>query len=149
MVLVIEGPNGAEIALEDGAKGLDIAFTRASREAKVTLKSGGREVTLENGKSLFGVAGQLRAFASPVRVVGDRTYVSPASAATVLGAARPRVLHIAHLQDLIRWTLLLVPGRLHRLTAIRSAFGRREDIGGGPRGRIERERAQEFVEGVH
>ncbi len=87
MVLVIEGPNGAEIALEEAAKGLDVAFTRAGRDAKVTLKSGGREVTLENGRSLFGVAGQLRALASPVRVVGDRTYVSPASAATVLGAA--------------------------------------------------------------
>lgn len=87
VVLVIEGPKGAEIALEDAAKGLDVSFTRLGRDSKVTLKSGGREVTLENGKSLFSVSGQLRALAAPVRVVGERTYVSPASAATVLGAA--------------------------------------------------------------
>lgn len=87
VVLVIEGPKGAEIALEDAARGLDVSFARAGRDAKVTLKSGGREVALENGRSLFSVDGQLRALAGPVRVVGDRTYVSPASAATVLGAA--------------------------------------------------------------
>lgn len=87
VVLVIEGPGGAEIALEEAARGLDISFSRSGRDARVTLKSGGREVTLENGKSLFSAAGQLRALAAPVRVVGDRTYVSPSSAATVLGAA--------------------------------------------------------------
>ena len=87
MVLVIEGPKGPEIALEEAAKGLDVSFSRQGRDAKVTLKSGGREVTLENGKSLFSVGGQLRAMAAPVRVVGERTYVSPTSAATVLGAA--------------------------------------------------------------
>ncbi len=87
VVLVIEGPKGAEIALEDAAKGLDVSFSRLGRDSKVTLKSRGREVTLENGKSLFSVSGQLRALAAPVRVVGERTYVSPSSAATVLGAA--------------------------------------------------------------
>ncbi len=87
VVLVIEGPRGAEIALEEAAKGLDIAFSRAGRDSKVTLKSGGREVTLENGKSLFSAAGQLKALSAPVRVVGERTYVSPLSAATVLGSA--------------------------------------------------------------
>ncbi len=87
VVLVIEGPRGAEIALEEAAKGLDIAFSRAGRDAKVTLQSGGREVTLENGKSLFSAAGQLKALSAPVRVVGERTYVSPSSAATVLGSA--------------------------------------------------------------
>ncbi len=86
-VVVVEGVKGGEIALEEAAKGLDVSFSRAGRDARVTLKSGGREVALENGKSLFNVAGQLRALASPVRVVGDRTYVSPPSAATVLGAA--------------------------------------------------------------
>lgn len=97
-VLVIEGPKGGEIALEEAAKGLDVAFSRAGRDARVTLKSGGREVTLENGKSLFNVGGQLRALASPVRVVGDRTYVSPASAATVLGAAlgQPAAFRMAY-----------------------------------------------------
>jgi N-acetylmuramoyl-L-alanine amidase len=87
VVLVIDGPKGPEIALEDAAKGLDLSFTRAGKDAKVTLKSGGREVTLENGKSLFTVGGQLKALAAPVRVVGERTYVSPPSAATVLAAA--------------------------------------------------------------
>ena len=87
VVLVIDGPKGPEIALEEAAKGLDVSFSRQGRDAKVTLKSGGREVTLENGKSLFSVGGQLRAMAAPVRVVGERTYVSPPSAATVLGAA--------------------------------------------------------------
>ncbi len=87
VVLVIEGPGGAEIALEEAAKGMDISFSRAGRDARVTLRSDGREVTLENGKSLFSAGGQLRALAAPVRVVGDRTYVSPPSAATVLGAA--------------------------------------------------------------
>jgi N-acetylmuramoyl-L-alanine amidase len=87
VVLVIDGPRGAEVALEEAAKGLDISFSRAGRDAKVTLKSGGREVTLENGKSLFSAAGQLRALGAPVRVVGERTYVSAPSAATVLGAA--------------------------------------------------------------
>ncbi|MBX7184664.1 MAG: N-acetylmuramoyl-L-alanine amidase [Vicinamibacteria bacterium] len=87
VVLVIDGPKGPEIALEEAAKGLDVSFSRQGRDAKVTLKSGGREVTLENGKSLFSVGGQLKAMAAPVRVVGERTYVSPPSAATVLGAA--------------------------------------------------------------
>lgn len=87
VVLVIEGPKGPEIALEEAAKGLDVSFSRQGRDAKVTLRSGGREVTLENGKSLFSVSGQLKAMAAPVRVVGERTYVSPPSAATVLGAA--------------------------------------------------------------
>lgn len=87
VVLVIEGPKGPEIALEEAAKGLDVSFSRQGRDAKVTLKSGGREVTLENGKSLFSVGGQLKAMAAPARVVGERTYVSPPSAATVLGAA--------------------------------------------------------------
>ncbi len=87
VVLVIDGPKGPEIALEEAAKGLDVSFSRQGRDAKVTLMSGGREVTLENGKSLFSVGGQLRAMAAPVRVVGERTYVSPPSAATVLGAA--------------------------------------------------------------
>ncbi|MBK5254401.1 MAG: N-acetylmuramoyl-L-alanine amidase [Vicinamibacteria bacterium] len=87
VVLVIDGPGGAEVALEEAAKGLDVSFSRAGRDAKVTLRSGGREVTLENGKSLFSVAGQLRALAAPVRVVGERTYVSAPSAAIVLGAA--------------------------------------------------------------
>lgn len=87
VVLVIEGPKGPEIALEEAAKGLDVSFSRQGRDAKVTLRSGGREVTLENGKSLFSVGGQLKAMAAPVRVVGERTYVSPPSAATVLGAA--------------------------------------------------------------
>lgn len=87
VVLVIEGPKGPEIALEEAAKGLDVSFSRAGRDAKVTLRSSGREVTLENGKSLFSVGGQLKAMAAPVRVVGERTYVSPTSAATVLGAA--------------------------------------------------------------
>ncbi len=83
----IEGPNGSEIALEEAARGLDISFSREGRDAKVTLKSGGREVMLENGKSLFSASGQLKAMAAPVRVVGERTWVSPSSAATVLGAA--------------------------------------------------------------
>jgi len=87
VVLVIEGPQGPEIALEEAAKGLDVSFTRVGRDAKVTLRSGGREVTLENGRSLFSVGGQLKAMAAPVRVVGERTYVSAPSAATVLGAA--------------------------------------------------------------
>lgn len=87
VVLVIEGPQGPEIALEEAARGLDVSFSRAGRDAKVTLRSGGREVTLENGKSLFTVGGQLRAMAAPARVVGERTYVSAPSAATVLGAA--------------------------------------------------------------
>jgi N-acetylmuramoyl-L-alanine amidase len=87
VVLVIEGPKGPEIALEEAAKGLDVSFSRQGRDGKVTLRSGGREVTLENGKSLFSVSGQLKAMAAPVRVVGERTYVSPPSAATVLGAA--------------------------------------------------------------
>jgi N-acetylmuramoyl-L-alanine amidase len=87
VVLVIDGPSGPEIALEEAAKGLDVAFSRQGRDARVTLKSGGREVTLENGKSLFSVGGQLKAMAAPVRVVGERSYVSPPSAATVLGAA--------------------------------------------------------------
>jgi N-acetylmuramoyl-L-alanine amidase len=87
VVLVIEGPKGPEIALEDAAKGLDISFARIGRDEKVVLRSGGREVMLENGKSLFSVSGQLKAMAAPVRVVGDRTYVSAPSAATVLGAA--------------------------------------------------------------
>ena len=86
-VLVIEGPRGAEIALEDAAKGLDITFLREGRDAKVTLRSRGREVMLENGRSLFTTDGQLRALAGPVRVVGERTYVTAPSAATVLGAA--------------------------------------------------------------
>ena len=85
-VLVIEGPQGGEVAIEDVSKGLDIAFSRAGRDARVALKSAGREVILDNGKSLFSVGGQLRALAAPVRVVGERTYVSPASAAIVLGA---------------------------------------------------------------
>ncbi len=87
VVLVIEGPRGSEIALEDAAKGLDVSFSRMGRDSKVTLKSGGREVMLENGRSLFSVGGQLKALAGPVRVVGERTYVSAPSAATVLGAA--------------------------------------------------------------
>ncbi|MEO5761292.1 MAG: N-acetylmuramoyl-L-alanine amidase [Vicinamibacteria bacterium] len=87
VVLVIEGPQGGEIALEEAAQGLDISFARTGRDARVTLKSGGREVILDNGKSLFTVGGQLRALPAPVRVVGDRTYVTPPSAATVLGAA--------------------------------------------------------------
>lgn len=87
VVLVIDGPKGPEIALEEAAKGLDVSFSRQGRDARVTLRSGGREVTLENGKSLFTVGGQLKAMAAPVRVVGERTYVSPPSAATVLGAA--------------------------------------------------------------
>ena len=87
VVLVIEGPKGPEIALEDAAKGLDVTFSREGRDARVTLRSGGREVTLENGKSLFSISGQLKAMAAPVRVVGERTYVSAPSAATVLGAA--------------------------------------------------------------
>lgn len=86
-VLIIDGPRGAEVALEEAARGLDISFSRAGRDARVTLRSSGREVTLENGKSLFSVGGQLRALAAPVRVVGERTYVSAPSAATVLGAA--------------------------------------------------------------
>jgi len=86
-VLVIDGPRGAEVALEDAARGLAISFSRAGRDETVTLRSGGREVRLENGKSLFSVGGQLRALAAPVRVVGERTYVSAPSAATVLGAA--------------------------------------------------------------
>jgi N-acetylmuramoyl-L-alanine amidase len=86
-VLIIDGPRGAEIALEDAARGLDIAFSRDGRDGKVTLRSRGREVTLENGRSLFSTDGQLRALAGPVRVVGERTYVTPPSAATVLGAA--------------------------------------------------------------
>ena len=87
VVLVIEGPKGSEIALEDAARGLDVTFSRSGRDSKVTLKSGGREVILENGRSLFSVGGGLRALAAPVRVVGERTYVSLPSAATVLGAA--------------------------------------------------------------
>jgi N-acetylmuramoyl-L-alanine amidase len=87
VALVIEGPKGAEIALEDAARGLDISFSRSGRDARVTLRSGGREVMLENGRSLFSVGGQLKAMAGPVRVVGERTYVSPSSAATVLAAA--------------------------------------------------------------
>jgi N-acetylmuramoyl-L-alanine amidase len=87
VVLVIEGPKGPEIALEEAAKGLDISFSRVGRDEKVVLRSGGREVMLENGKSLFSVSGQLKAMAAPVRVVGERTYVSAPSAATVLGAA--------------------------------------------------------------
>jgi N-acetylmuramoyl-L-alanine amidase len=87
VVLVLEGPRGGEIALEEAAKGLEIAFSRAGRDSKVTLRSGGREVTLENGKSLFSAGGQLKALSAPVRVVGERTYLSPASAAIVLGAA--------------------------------------------------------------
>lgn len=87
VVLVIDGPRGPEIALEEAAKGLDVTFSRAGRDAKVTLRSGGREVTLENGRSLFSVGGQLKAMSAPVRVVGERTYVSALSAATVLGAA--------------------------------------------------------------
>ena len=87
VALVIEGPKGPEIALEEAARGLDIVFSRVGRDEKVTLRSGGREVMLENGKSLFSVSGQLKALASPVRVVGERTYVSASSAATVLGAA--------------------------------------------------------------
>ena len=87
VVLVIDGPRGPEIALEEPAKGLDVTFSRAGRDAKVTLRSGGREVTLENGRSLFSVGGQLKAMSAPVRVVGERTYVSALSAATVLGAA--------------------------------------------------------------
>jgi len=86
-VLIIDGPKGGEIALEDAARGLDISFSREGRDAKVTLRSRGREVTLENGRSLFTTDGQLRALAGPVRVVGERTYVTPPSAATVLGAA--------------------------------------------------------------
>ncbi|MEO8501601.1 MAG: N-acetylmuramoyl-L-alanine amidase [Vicinamibacteria bacterium] len=87
VVIVVDGPKGPEIALEEAAKGLDVSFSRAGRDARVTLRSGGREVTLENGKSLFSVSGQLKAMAAPVRVVGERTYVSAPSAATVLGAA--------------------------------------------------------------
>jgi N-acetylmuramoyl-L-alanine amidase len=87
VVLAIDGPKGPEIALEEAAKGLDVSFSRQGRDARVTLRSGGREVTLENGKSLFSVGASLKAMAAPVRVVGERTYVSPPSAATVLGAA--------------------------------------------------------------
>ena len=47
VVLVIEGPKGPEIALEDAAKGLDVTFSREGRDARVTLRSGGREVTLD------------------------------------------------------------------------------------------------------
>jgi len=86
-VLIIDGPRGAEIALEDATRGLDVSFSRDGREGKVTLRSRGREVTLENGRSLFSTDGQLRALADPVRVVGERTYLTPPSAATVLGAA--------------------------------------------------------------
>ncbi len=86
-VRLIEGPRGDEIALEEAAKGLDITFHRGGSPARVTLRSRGREVTLEDGRSLFSTDGQLRSLAGPVRVVGERTYVTPPSAATVLGAA--------------------------------------------------------------
>ena len=83
---LIEGARGGEVALEDAAKGLEISFVRAGKDAKVTLRSAGREVVLESGKSLFSAGGQLRALPAPVRVLGERTYVVPAAAATILGA---------------------------------------------------------------
>lgn len=83
---LIDGPRGPEVALEDAAKGLEISFVRAGRDARVTLRSAGREVQLENGRSLFSAGGALRALPAPVRVVGERTYVGPAAAATILGA---------------------------------------------------------------
>ena len=87
-VLVIDGPRGPEIALEEAARGLDVTFSRQGSNARVTLRSGPREVVLENGRSLFSIGGgQLRALSAPVRVVGERTYVSASSAATVLAAA--------------------------------------------------------------
>lgn len=86
-VLPIEGAKGPEVALEEVSRGLDVSFSRAGRDASVTLRSGGREVTLENGRSLFSAGGQLRALPAPVRVVGERTYVGPAAAATILAAA--------------------------------------------------------------
>lgn len=83
---LIEGARGGEVALEEAAKGLDISFARTGKDAKVALRAAGREVLLENGKSLFSAGGQLRALPAPVRVLGERTYVVPAAAATILGA---------------------------------------------------------------
>lgn len=84
-VLLIDGPQGPEAALEEVGAGLDLQTTRA--EGRVTLKGRGGEVVLENGKSLFNVGGQVKALSSPVRIVGNRTYLAPPNVATVLAAA--------------------------------------------------------------
>lgn len=84
-VVLVEGPSGGEAALEDVAAGLDVDFVHAP--ARVTVKSRGREVVLDEGKSLFGVSGQIKALPAPVRIVGARTYLTPQAVAVVMTAA--------------------------------------------------------------
>jgi N-acetylmuramoyl-L-alanine amidase len=83
-VLLVEGPGGPEAAIEDATASLDLTFARS--DGRVTIKGRRGEVTLENGRSLFSVGGQLKALPAPPRVVGSRVYLSPAGVAVVLNA---------------------------------------------------------------